>query len=191
MAHCLQPSILSGTCELIPSLILFTWGKNNYINNNYIIMNPSCVTFMFCCFCLISKSCMTLYHPMIYSPAGSSVLWISLAIILEWIAVAFSNVSCGPRDWTHVSCLAGGSLTTEPPGKKAFILCMPNKITKCIVDIFYEGWSHEIQCASVLRRHRGPASTLSLKCLVDFAFFSKTSSHFFQIGLSIGLFPLL
>ena len=61
-------------------------------------MNPSCVTFMFCCFCLISKSCMTLYHSMIYSPTGSSVLGISPAIILEWIAVAFSNGSCGPRD---------------------------------------------------------------------------------------------
>ena len=37
------------------------------------------------------------------------------------------------------------SITTNP------------QITKCIVDIFYEGWSHEIQCASVLRSHRGPA----------------------------------
>ena len=59
-AQCLQPSIHSGTCEHVSSLILSTSGENNYINNNYIIMNPSCIAFMFCCFCLISKSCMTL-----------------------------------------------------------------------------------------------------------------------------------
>ena len=87
-------------------------------------MNPSFITFMFCCFCLISKSCMTLYHPMLYSPTGSSVLGISQEIILEWIAISFSNRSCNLRGQTQVSCLVGGSLTTEPPGKKAFILCL-------------------------------------------------------------------
>ena len=81
-------------------------------------MNPSCITFLFCCFCLISKSCMTLYHTMRYSPIGSSVLGISLAIILEWIAISFSSGSCDPRDQTQVSCLAGGSLTLSHLGRR-------------------------------------------------------------------------
>ena len=37
--------------------------------------------------------------------------------ILEWVAISFSGGSSQPRDQTHVSCLAGGFFTTEPPGK--------------------------------------------------------------------------
>ena len=40
--------------------------------------------------------------------------------ILEWVAMPSSTGSSWPRDWTHVSCsscIAGGFLTTEPPGK--------------------------------------------------------------------------
>ena len=37
--------------------------------------------------------------------------------ILEWVAISFSSGSSRPRDQTHVSCLAGGFFTTEPPGK--------------------------------------------------------------------------
>lgn len=61
---------------------------------------------------------------MCYSLIGISVLGISRAITLEWIVISFSNGSCDPRDRTQVSCLSGGSVTTEPPGKKAFILCL-------------------------------------------------------------------
>ena len=51
------------------------------------------------------------------SPPGSSVPGISQARILEWGAISFSRGSSPPRDQTHVSCLAGGVFTTEPPGK--------------------------------------------------------------------------
>ena len=191
-AQCLQPSLLSGTCEHVSSLILFTSGENNYINNNYIIMNPSCITFMFCCCCLISKSCITLYHRMLYSPTGSSVLGISRAITLEWIVISFSNGSCDPRDWTQVSCLAGGSLTTEQPGKKAFILCLTKLQNVLLIFFMKDGLmkSNVYLCYEVTG---GLHSTLSPKCLVDFLpnghFFSDTSSISFKLVSSLAFLP--
>ena len=51
------------------------------------------------------------------SPPGSSVHGISQAKILGWIAISFFRPSSQPRDQTHISCIAGGFLNTEPPGK--------------------------------------------------------------------------
>ena len=48
---------------------------------------------------------------------GSFVHGISLARILEWVAISFSRRSSQPRDRTCISCLAGEFFTTEPPGK--------------------------------------------------------------------------
>ena len=39
-------------------------------------------------------------------PPGSSVHGISLARILEWVAISFSRGSFWPRDQTHISCIA-------------------------------------------------------------------------------------
>ena len=60
---------------------------------------------------------------MAWSLLGSSVYGISQVRILEWVAISFSRVSFWPRDWTHISCLAGGFFTTEPPGKSQ-LLCL-------------------------------------------------------------------
>ena len=62
-------------------------------------------------------SCLTLGNPMDRSPSGSSVHGISQARILEWVAISFSMGSSWPRDWTHISCIAGKFFATEPPGK--------------------------------------------------------------------------
>ena len=51
------------------------------------------------------------------SPPGSSVGRISQAQILKCVAICFSRGSSRPRDRTWVSCIAGGFLPTEPPGK--------------------------------------------------------------------------
>ena len=59
----------------------------------------------------------TLCDPMDCSPPGFSVCGISQTRILEWVAVSFSRGSSRLRDPTHVSCLAGGFLSTEPPEK--------------------------------------------------------------------------
>ena len=46
-----------------------------------------------------------------WSPPGSSVPGISQARILEWVAIPFSRESSWPRDWTRISCFAGGFFT--------------------------------------------------------------------------------
>ena len=60
------------------------------------------------CVCvLVAQSCPTLCNPMDCSPPYSSVLGILQPRILEWVA---RGSSC-PRDWTWVSCIAGGFFT--------------------------------------------------------------------------------
>ena len=51
--------------------------------------------------------CLTLCEPMDCSPPGSSVLGVSQARILEWVAISFSRGSSRPRDRTQVSHIAG------------------------------------------------------------------------------------
>ena len=51
-----------------------------------------------------------------YSPPGFSVHGILQSRILEWAAISFSRKSFQPRDQIYISCIAGGSFTTEPPG---------------------------------------------------------------------------
>ena len=46
-----------------------------------------------------------------YSLPGSSEHEILQARILEWVAIPFSTGSSQPRDWTPVSCFAGGFFT--------------------------------------------------------------------------------
>ena len=58
------------------------------------------------------------HNPMGCSPLGSSVLGISQARILEWVAISFSRESSQPKDRTSSSCTSGGFFTTEPPKKR-------------------------------------------------------------------------
>ena len=61
-----------------------------------------------------NKNCPTLCDPMNCSPPGSSVHGILQARIQEWVAISFFRGSSQTRDRTHVSCIAGGFLSTEP-----------------------------------------------------------------------------
>ena len=67
----------------------------------------------------------TICDSMDCSLSGSSVHGISQARILEWVAISFSRESSQPRDQTHISCIAGGFFTTEPPGKPRDQLLSP------------------------------------------------------------------
>ena len=61
---------------------------------------------------LVTQLCPDLCNFMDYtSPPGSSVHGVLQAKILEWIAILFSRGSSQPRDWTLVSCIAGGFFT--------------------------------------------------------------------------------
>ena len=60
----------------------------------------------------VAQSCLTLCDPMDRSLPVSSLHGIPLARVLEWAAISFSRGSSQPRDWTWVSCTAGGFFTT-------------------------------------------------------------------------------
>ena len=62
----------------------------------------------------VVQSCPTLLRP--HGP-DSSVHGISQARILERVAISFPRESSWSRDWTLISCIAGGFVTAEPPGK--------------------------------------------------------------------------
>ena len=47
---------------------------------------------------------------------------ISQARILGWIIISISRGSSPTRDQTHVSCIGGRFVTTEPPGKPSTVL---------------------------------------------------------------------
>ena len=81
-----------------------------------------------CCIVLVQWLSLVwlFFDPMGSSMPGSSVHGISQARVLEWVATSFSRESSWPRDWTRVSCIAGGFFTTEPPGK--FRCCILNVI---------------------------------------------------------------
>ena len=55
----------------------------------------------------VAQSCPTLWDPMDYIVHG-----ILQTRTLEWIAFPFSRGSSQPRDWTQVSCIATGFLTS-------------------------------------------------------------------------------
>ena len=69
------------------------------------------------CVCVPTQSYLILWDPMNCSPPGSSVQGISQTRILEWVAISSSTWSSRPRDWSHISCIAGIFFTTEPQGK--------------------------------------------------------------------------
>ena len=63
------------------------------------------------CYCLVTKSHLTLCDPMDCSPPGFSAYGISQARILEWVAIPFYRWSSQPRDWTCISCIIGRFFT--------------------------------------------------------------------------------
>ena len=60
---------------------------------------------------LVAQSCPILCDPMDCSPQGSSVHELLQARILEWVTIPSFRGSSRLRDWTRVSCTAGGFFT--------------------------------------------------------------------------------
>ena len=64
--------------------------------------------FTFISLCVLSHTVVSnCSHPLHCSPPGSFVHGIYQAKILEWGAISSSRDSYWPRDWTHISCIAG------------------------------------------------------------------------------------
>ena len=75
---------------------------------------------------LVAQPCPTFCSPMDCIPAGFSVHGILQGRILEWVAMPSSRRSSQPRGQTRISCIsciAGRSFPTEPPGKPCLIAC--------------------------------------------------------------------
>ena len=70
-----------------------------------------------CCFpccCLAPKLNLTIYDPVDCSPPGSSVLGISQARIMEWVAISLQGNLPDPGIELESAALAGGFFPTEP-----------------------------------------------------------------------------
>ena len=52
------------------------------------------------------QSCLILWDPRHCNLQGSSLHWIFLERILEWVPMLSSSESSWPRDWTHISCVS-------------------------------------------------------------------------------------
>ena len=74
---------------------------------------------------LVVKSCPTLFNSMDCSLAGSSVHGISQARIRKWVAMPFSRASSRSKDWTQVSCIAGGFFTNWASRKALLTTGLP------------------------------------------------------------------
>ena len=74
---------------------------------------------------LVTQSCPTLCDPMVYSLPSSSVHLLLQARVLDSVAIFFLG-STQPRNWTHVSCIAGKFftiwVTREAIDSKEFLL---------------------------------------------------------------------
>ena len=70
-----------------------------------------CVCVCVCVCVWVAQSCPTLCHPTNSSSPGSNIHEILQARILEWVAMPFFWGSSWPRDWSYVSCIAGGPFT--------------------------------------------------------------------------------
>ena len=68
-------------------------------------------------FCLFAKLSLTLCDPMDCNPPGSSVHGISLARILEWVAISSQGDSLDPGMKPMSPALAGGFFNSELLGK--------------------------------------------------------------------------
>ena len=78
---------------------------------------------------LVSQSCLTICDLMDCSSLGPSVHGILQARILEWVAMLSSRWSSRPRDWTRVSCFAGGFFTIRATDMFLNILLLTLTVT--------------------------------------------------------------
>ena len=129
----------------------------------------------------VAQSCLTLCDPMDCVVHGNLQ-----ARILEWVAVPFSRGSSQPRDWTQVSCIAGGFFTSWATGAAhhmhdTSIIDKPVKTeSKGLVTW---GWGRVRQRRglgfSIIRRPR-PQTCLVSSCLIGLQFSFPSTEYLGQ-----------
>ena len=117
----------------------------------------------------------TLSDTMDHGPPGSSAHGISQVRILEWVATSFFRVSSQLRDWTCISCLAGGFFTIEASGKPQV---KRKKIARVTLrnPVVQSGWSQkrpELMRVNYLTLASFICSTHSINHMTGFAKRSK------------------
>ena len=69
-------------------------------------------------YCLVTWLCPALRDPMACSlPDSLPMGFLMQEYWSEWVAVFFSRPCSRPRDWNHISCLAGRFCIVDPPAK--------------------------------------------------------------------------
>ena len=74
---------------------------------------------------------------------------------LEWAAFPFSRGSSQPRDWTQVSCIAGGFFTSWAT-REATYLYTPQNMTRLPPDQIFHRWQYDSGPESPARLHASP-----------------------------------
>ena len=80
------------------------------------------------------------------SPPGFSVHGILQARILEWVAISSFRGSSRPRDWTCISCIAGGFFTACAIGKVHLINFSSVQFLRCVW-LFATPWTAAYQAS--------------------------------------------
>ena len=127
---------------------------------------------MTCMHAKLLQSCLIHCNPMDCSPPGSSVLGISQARLLEWVAMPSSRGSSPPRDRSQVSCIAGRFFTIWATREAP---TLPSMVPR-LLEQHYLIW--EVSLLSVLSPPRLPCGahfcltdapwTCALSCYVSF-----------------------
>ena len=92
-----------------------SWNPS-HISKHFLYAIMRVIIFQYMCVGVFSAhSCLPLFDPMDSSPLCSSVHGISQTRMLKWVAISFSRGPSWLRDWSHISCIAGGFLPSEPP----------------------------------------------------------------------------
>ena len=95
----------------------------------------------------VAQSCPTLCNPMECNLPDSSVYAILQARILEWVAIPFSMGSSWPRDWTWVSCTAGGFFTDWDTREARLVRYL---LTKGYLELLFPGRTPHVCCGLAL-----------------------------------------
>ena len=93
--------------------------------------------------CLLASNSAISWTAALQAPQSMGILQ---ARTLQGGAIPFSRGSSPPRDWTHISCIAGRFFPTEPPGKSSITHNQPDWVRKTFVgkNCLYQSMSEQV-----------------------------------------------
>ena len=132
----------------------------------HLSMLLNCVDNLGCC-CLVTKSCLTLWDSMNYSPPGFSVLWTSQSRILEWFAISVSRGYSRPRDWNHITCIVRQLLYHWATWEALYNLGLFSSVQLLShVWLFAMPWTTACQASLSITNSRSPPKPMSIELVM-------------------------